>query len=193
MTIVDAEIATRVVEILEPRVRQLTSAAKAGSWSLASFDAMHGLTVLNLWFPDAARWDAVIECLSEPAVLAEQKYATCQVLAAGVERLAVGVGDQIRAQLGAIAATEEHNAFGDTAISLQGCVDRLAIALGTLDSGQVLRRLASLAIGDWKDRRQLALILASPDLSVMEGALSVLAGDADVDVRSAAGVAVRAD
>jgi transposase len=152
-----------------------------------SAEQLQGLAVLNVWFPQVARWDPLLRLLADPTVPAQYKHDACRTLAETADRLPDEVRHRLIGVLDSVAATEPDHLLGKE--SIRGVVTHLLIALGATDATQVASRLAELAMSTWQQRRDLARILGSVALDAMPGALAVLASDPYIQVRAAAGKA----
>lgn len=189
LRLLDDASAPQLLEAVETAVRKITASARQGAYSRGDFDYPLQLTVMNALFPAIARWEPLLDLLTEPKVSIGDKIRACNRLTALVDRLPQEVVEQLTDSLTAIAATQDLTpSFPGEPHSIQGTVDRLAFALGALDEEAVLRRFARLGFGNWEERRDLARAIGSAP-GPFGAAIPVLVADSHADVRAAAATA----
>ncbi|WP_165945640.1 DUF4365 domain-containing protein [Micromonospora sp. KC606] len=173
--------------------RRLVADARRGSFAPTA--AVRNLLVMNLAFPDLADWDPVIEALFDPLVAPPAKADAVRILTA-----AIHVPDHIRAQVRqrltargphAIASTPFLSArFGDIAAESFA----LAVAVGAVDNAWALRQVLTWLRGSAARRRGASEIVmalsARAESPTIQGALVMLTGDSQHQIRSAATAAL---
>lgn len=181
-----AEAASLIVQ-LESMVERTVAEARQGSFSLGSVDAGFMLTLLNLAFPQVARWAAVVELLCEPAVASLDKRPSCLAISELSTQLPADVRQTLAANVDSIGGTGS-DAWGASHIGGIGTL--LRIALGVLEGDDADAAAAALAFGDTQQRRDIAKLLGAGRCPALQPLLAALVGDPNPDVRYEAGIAV---
>ena len=172
--------ATAVISVLDERAREVLSEIRAGQYNTGSISTLDALTLLNLQFPDAARWSVVHEILSEPLALADQKTTMCTRLAALADVVPASERDLIVANIDAIAAAREGFWPGTY---MAGADVVLAIALGAMAADEADTAVTRLALGSHQQRMNAAKLLGLGHCPGMRPALTQLIRDPHPPVR----------
>jgi len=183
---IGVEVITNQIRALAGYVTGLIADAHDGRHGIGAGDVGRDLILLNVWHPDAAVWDPMLEMLAAEVVIADHKRASLRLLG----DMAKQVPPEIRQQLAPIALelARSDGAPGifDNARSLRSEAMLLAAAIGALDDTQTAGHVLSLLGSDTVDRcRALALV---DRIGVPEqiGILVALTGDPHPDVRAMA-------
>lgn len=176
------------VERLSESAARMTAEAHEGKFGFG-YDVARTLTVLNLWHPDEARWEELLDLLGDDAVSVDHKRGSLNALGQEAER----IPDEVRARLGSIAlrlargeGEVEAGIWGhgrDTAA--EAAV--LAASLSVLEEQESAEMLIQLLAGEGAERGSVAALLGREADAVAAAALAVLAADADPRARAAAG------
>jgi hypothetical protein len=181
------ETAGALTESLARQVRDQVEKAHTGHFGFGGHDIGSALALLNVWHPDVAAWEPLLELLSEPAVLVEHKRGALETLGNLADRIPTDVQAQLRPI--AVTAAEQSTApasMFETERDNMGPGTYLATVLGALGESATADRILNLLAGDRNHRRwatQIARQLGRPDDI---GVLATLSQDSDVDVRAAA-------
>jgi hypothetical protein len=183
----DAQLAKPQIATLAGSARRIITDAQEGRYGIG-VDTVRTLTLLNLWHPDVAEWEPVLEVLASDAVPVDNKSATLTLLAEQAPR----IPDDIRARLiptaRRIAAREGaatpglFRGDGDAAAE----ATTLGMALGAFDSNEASAQVTRLLTGSTDDRYWAAVIAGRGDDPLQRGALLSLIGDNNPHVRAAA-------
>lgn len=175
--------AAALISVLEERARKLLSEMRAGRYSTGSNNTLDALTLLNLQFPDTARWSVVHEVLSEPLTLADHKSTMCLRLAALADVVPASERDLLVANLDAIAIAREGFWPGTT---MAGVDVVLAVALGAMATDEADAAVTQLALGSHQQRTNAAKLLGLGHCPAMRPILTQLIRDPHPPVRLAA-------
>lgn len=183
----DTAVAEAQVNRLADSARRVVAAAKRGTFGIGS-DVCYPLALLNIWHPEVAQWDPVLELLGEDAVMVDDKRGALRLLADVAERIPDEVRDPLTDTVARIARQE-----GDVMHSLlthprdaSAEAALLAMALGAFDADETSAHVARLLNGDASDRAWAAVIAGRNENPFNRGLLVSLASDDDPDVRSTA-------
>jgi hypothetical protein len=183
-------VVAQIGRLAESVIRMVTD-ARAGKHGLPHRDPAHALILLNIWHPDDAVWEPVLDLLQEPAVVASNKRLALRLLVQTTERIPEAVGVQL-AQIAASLARSSGSApldfFGGGSVSGQAAL--LAVALDALSTEETAHHLIRLLSGDRADRLMAATLAGREPKADHTGILAALAGDEVPDVRAAAAEAL---
>jgi hypothetical protein len=180
------DVVCALVAVVESLITRKINEATRGAYGFGSHDAGRTLAVLNLAYPDLARWEPIYALLEEPLVAGRDKGGACAVLARRADQL----GLDVQARLAEIASaavnhppTPVDQLYGRPGVL--GPAAELAASLGSdVEATQIL--LARQLTGDTDQRAwasRLALHLAP---SVAAGVLTPLAQDPEPTIRATA-------
>ena len=172
--------ATALISVLDERARELLSEMRAGQYNTGGISTLDALTLLNLQFPDAARWSVVHEVLGEPLALADQKSTMCLRLAALADLLPASERDLIVANIDAIATAEEGFWPGTNMADVEIV---LAVALGAMAADETETAVTQLALGSHQQRTNAAKLLGLGHCPGMRLVFTQLIRDPDPPVR----------
>jgi len=177
-TRLDRSDAVRIIESLEARTRGVVGRSRSGAYTGEQYGAQ--LAHLNLRFPDAARWDAVIELLLEPMVAADDKRNVCSLI--------VGLPQPLPQQVcTALAENIDKVAAASPGLPVDGDVGgarvALAIAVGVLDGADADTAASALACGSRREREDVAHLLGSGYCPRQQPILAALINDQHAPVR----------
>ena len=187
VTAFDAHEAAALIAILDQHVQQAHSEALAGTLNSGSRRSFYGLARCNLLFPDAARWQAVVDVFGEPKICIEDKRAICDAIAPLPERLPAETRSQL-ASLVDFAAANSRSFFPGSEAG--GMAIRLKIALGLMDGNGIDAAVTKLVFGSRLERCDASAVLRTADCANRGLLLNVLAHDTDFAVRYHAANAV---
>ena len=172
--------AATLISVLDERAREVLSAMKKGQYNTGSIGTLDALTLLNLQFPDSARWSVVHEVLIEPLALADQKGTMCVRLAALPDLVPASERDLIVANIDAIAAAKEGFWPGTNMASVDIIV---AIAFGALAASEADAAVTRLMLGSHQQRANAARLLGLGHCPGMRSVLAQLIRDSHPPVR----------
>ena len=172
--------AAAVISVLDERARELLLEMREGRYNTGSSNTLDALTLLNLQFPDTARWTVVHEVLREPLALADQKSTICIRLAALSDLLPASERDLIVANIGAVAIAKEGFWPGT---NMAGADIIVAVALGAMDADEADAAVTRLALGSHQQRTNAAKLLGLGHCPGMRPILTQLIRDPHPPVR----------
>jgi hypothetical protein len=173
---------------LAKAVKDQAEEARHGSWGMPVFDLGHALVVLNLWHPQLARWDLLLELLAEPRASGEHKSGAITAMARSPER----IPQRLREQIGKIALGISAGDISNGPVLFEpgeGLVGRatvLALALGAIDVEQSADPYVELLTGEHQKRVWAAHVATRLAHDRDVGVLVVLCDDSHPSVRAAA-------
>ena len=172
--------AAALVSLLDEQARRILSEARDGRYNNDSIDTLDALTLLNLQFPDAARWPIVHEVLSEPRALADHKTTMCTRIAALADRLPASERDLLVANIDTIASATEGFWPGTKTAGIDVV---LAVALDAMDADEAKAAITRLALGSKQQRTNAAKLLGLGHCPGMRPILTQLLRDPHPPVR----------
>ena len=172
--------AAALISALDERAREVLAETRGGRYNTGSISTLNALTLLNLQFPDAARWSVVHEVLTEPLALADQKITMCTRLAALSELVPASERDLIVANIDAIAAAKEGFWPGTT---MAGVDIIVAVAFGAVDASEADAAATRLVLGSHQQRTNAAKLLGLGHCPGMRPVLTQLIRDPHPPVR----------
>ena len=150
-------------------------------------DSAQQLAQFNLWYPDLARWDTILNFLSSPKVTSHMKRLTCGLIAQQSAQLPEDVRANLEHNVDsiveAVSIVDEGNNIGGIGIAL-------SVALGKMDGDSADAAATNLASGSERDRKDAAFLLGLGQSPRCTPILASLAGDASYSVRRSAAFAV---
>jgi hypothetical protein len=183
----DSAVAGAQVASLAGSVRKVIADADQGAHEIGS-DVCHALALLNIWHPDIADWDAVVDLLADDAVAVDAKRGTLMLLGNYPERIPEVVREPL-AHAAERMARGEGNAvpslFGRRRDASAEAV-LLAMTLGAFDSTEAAAQVIRLLDGQPEERYWAAVAVGRDDSAAHRGLLVSLSADHDPDVRAAA-------
>jgi hypothetical protein len=193
VTELSSDVAGKLVGILAAAVRGRIEEATSGSISLGVPDPAEALGVLNLWHPEAASWEPLIELLGDDRVHPVYKRRALLVLAASADRIPASIRGPLRPLVSRLIeeGPVRHSPLEDEP-DVRGPALDLGIAIGAIDEATASEIVLAWLAGDDGRRRWAAH--AAYRLARCEdiGLLSALASDPDPSVRAAASAALTA-
>ena len=172
--------AAAVVAVLEEQARQVLAETTEGRYNTGSITTLDALTLLNLQFPDAARWPVVHEVLNEPLTMADLKDTMCIRLAALADLVPAPERHLLVDNLDAIAIAKESFWLGT---NVAGAEAVLAIALGAVVAQEADAAVIRLALGSHQQRTNAAKLLGLGHCPGMRPVLTQLIRDPHPQVR----------
>ena len=172
--------AAALIAVLDERARQVLSEIREGRYDTGSIGTLDALTLLNLQFPDAARWRVVHEVLGEPLALADQKNTMCTRVAALADLVPTSERDLLVANIDAIATAKE-GFWPGTKMADVDVV--LAVALGAIGADEADTAVTRLALGSHQHRTNAARLLGFGHCPGMRPILTQLIRDPHPPVR----------
>jgi hypothetical protein len=169
-------------------VRHTIEEATRSAYGMGGVDGGHGLALFNLWFPDVARWEPLIELLTDVHVAAEDKRGACEIILSLSERLPDDVRATLSDSIDAVAQAPAIELPGGR--SMGGLAVAVGVAVGALSGDAADTAVARLALGAMQERRDAAALLGAGWCERMRPLLASLAGDGRAEVRSMAAHAV---
>jgi HEAT repeat protein len=182
------DVAAALVKGLVARADQQARDAHGGQHGLGGSNVGRALTVLNVWHPDAADWDALLRLLGDSMVIGKHKREAFQVLTASADKLPGEIMQRLKTVAVAAAGQKPLGPIFPTkdAEGAAGAATELAIALGTLDEQISAEYLIELLAGSIDDRRWAARVAGRRAQPEDVGLLTSLIVDPDPAVRSSA-------
>jgi hypothetical protein len=183
----DAQLAKPQIAALAGSARRIITDAQEGRYGIG-VDTVRVLALLDLWHPDVAEWEPVLEVLASDAVSVDDKRATLTLLAEQAQR----IPDDVRARLIPIARRIAAREGAATPSVYQGHADAaaeattLGMALGAFDATEASAQVTRLLTGSTDDRYWAAVIAGRGDDPLQRGALLSLIADNNPHVRAAA-------
>jgi hypothetical protein len=187
VTELDTEVAKAQIQRLADSARKVVAAAKRSTFGMGS-DVCHPLALLNIWHPEVAQWDSVLELLGDDAVMVDDKVETLRLLANVAERIPDEVRKPLTETVTRIAREEggvKRSLFSQSDDASAGAA-LLAMALGAFDADEISAHITRLLDGQPSRREWAAVIAGRNDNPFNRGLLVSLASDDDPDVRAAA-------
>ena len=181
-----AEAASLIVQ-LEGMVERTVAEARQGSFTLGGLNAGVLLTLLNLAFPQEARWGAVVELLCEPAVASHDKRPSCLAISELSTQLPAEVRETLAANVDSIGGTGS-DAWHASHIGGVGTL--LAIALEVLHGDDADAAATALAFGSTQECQDISKLLSAGRCPALQPLLAALVANPHPDVRYEAGIAV---
>lgn len=182
------EEAAAQIERASRNVQQQTTAAAKGVNSVGLWNELHDLTLFNLWFPDLAHWQPVVEALGEQSLMARAKRSAASLLIALANRIPPDVAAQI-AGTGSVLRSQMRSP-GEVTGELGGVAVILPAVTSGLADEALVGALAPLCFGTPLERSDLAEFLGRRDVPGLRAALAGLLTDGDRRVRSAAAFSI---
>ncbi len=179
--------AASLIRRLEEMVEQKTAAARKASHSFGGFDVGRSLTLLNLCFPNEARWSSCLELLCESTVAWRDKRSACLLIAELKRDLPQEVRDTIVERIEDIATAD---AGVWLSVQMGGVCTALSIALGALSGDDADSAAVALASGSPVEREDLATLLGSSHCPTQQPILAALVNDPNPLTRRKASMAV---
>ncbi len=187
VTALDNGEAAGLIENVEIMAAVRLSDAKKHRHSFGGFDAGSILALLNLWFPEEARWDTVVAMLTEPLVTTHDKRRMCYL----ISELSARVPDDLRSHLASnIEGIRRAVPFFQEEPGTGGIGLLLALAVGAISNDDAAAAATKLAFGSRRDRQDLAQLLGLGHCPRMQPMLATLVGDRQFEVRHASAEAV---
>jgi hypothetical protein len=188
---VSADVASMLIDQLEPLVRGHISRAQHGSYDSGGLDAGRILAVLNAVHGEVARWEPLYDLLEEPMVAAAQKRTPCDALASWAKQLPAAVRNRLREI--AIAMTNDPVSLADPLGELPDALGPAASLVASLnDHDPITEQLLIRLLAGNDDHRlyatKVAVMGLDPQTAI--GVLNPLIQDPDAQVRAAAASAL---
>lgn len=181
--ILDPSIVPSMIERHLGVLATKVSEAKRSTFSYGSFDSAHLVALLNLHFPDCARWRELVEFLATPEVVAEHKSDACKALARQADKLPSSARQRLCESITIIEKSRTMLA-GDNPIS--GVAAELAVSLDCLSAVQLADKATQLLHGSPADRQAVCRLSRHVDTCTAVPYLLALARDNHIHVRGMA-------
>ena len=179
--LLDPSEAEGLIAVLEQRTQQALSEMKNGRHNSGTVGTFDALTLLNLQFPDAARWNVVHDVLCESAALADQKSTICIRIASLTDRLPTAERERLIDNLDDIATATE--GFWSRS-HMAGADIVLAVAIDAVAPNDAEAAVTRLALGSDHQRLNAAKLLGYGHCSTMQPMLAQMIRDPNPPVRS---------
>ena len=179
--LLDPSEAEGLIAVLEQRTQESLSEMRDGRHNSGTVGTFDALTLLNLQFPDAARWHVVHELLCEPATLADQKSTICIRIASLTDRLPAVERERLIDNLDDIAKAAEGFWPGNR---MAGADIVLAVAIDAVAPNEAEAAVIRLALGSDHQRVNAAKLLGYGHCPTMQPMLTRMIGDPHPPVRS---------
>lgn len=174
---------------------QIAASAASHSFGVGGADPADELTLLGMWHPDSARWDALAAFLSDPAVSGRDKFRALLRMARQVELLPDKVREDLRSLMPTLTrkgGTSPADDFMGTAATATGAASLLMAALAGQSDADAAADVHRLLAGGPEGRVWAARIAQQRGGSVDIGVLTTLLHDDSPQVRAAAAVGLSA-
>jgi Domain of unknown function (DUF4365) len=183
----DDQLVKPQIATLAGSARGIITDAQEGHYGIG-VDAVYALTLLDLWHPDVAEWEPVLEVLASDAVSVDNKSATLTLLAEQSQRIPGGIRTQLIPTARRIAAREGAPTPGLFPGHADAAAEAttLGMALGAFDAAEASAQVTRLLTGSTDDRYWAAVIAGRGDDPLQRGALLSLIADNNPHVRAAA-------
>ncbi|WP_165491816.1 DUF4365 domain-containing protein [Egibacter rhizosphaerae] len=188
VTILSSAQADSLIVKFEAMVRQTIESANRSKWGFGRHDAGLGLAVLNMWFPDVARWDPLLELLTHSCVAADHKRGALELIANEYERIPDEVLDRLAAATSAITNSPYFAEMGGRPLGAAAIA--VAIASGAIADEAADIAVTQLSLGSEHERCDAAAIFGRGWCERMRPLLASFVADGRVSVRRAAANAV---
>ena len=171
------------------RIGGALQTAAGGSWGAFGYDFGRALTLLNLWHPDVANWDTVIELLGSHVVMTTEKAGALGILAAMPEMIPQEVSAELLVffESGDLEAGEVDPLFNQGS-DLRGAAAELGASLRALDEEVSATYLLDLLSGGVTQRQWAAQVARRLNRPEDAGFLLALIHDEEPQVRAVAGM-----
>ena len=187
ITKLDQEQAARLITRLEILAEEKLANERASKRSIGGFDAIETLALINLCFPDAARWDLLEKILADPLVDAAHKRHACTQIVRMPGQLPPDTRDALADEVDAISATS--TVWGEIT-KLGGMGTALAISIGAMDEETANLEAVKHSMGTPQQRSDAALLLGLSYCPHLQPALAALVNDDHHYVRATAAEAI---
>lgn len=188
VTQLETSEAAQLIEKFEHMVLSTIRQSRSGCYSFGGFDEARGLALFNIWFPDTARWDPLLDLLLDPRVAAEDKRASLEFLSELAERLPPDVRATLAANVDRIGRTESRDLPGGRTVG--GLAVVLGVATGGITGQAAESALARLALGSDQERQDAASLLGRGLCESMRPLLASFIADEKSSVRRASAMAI---
>ncbi len=178
----DPEAVKSAIDVLRDELSQQQNAARGGAYGFGGRDLGRTLSILNVWHPEAANWEPIIELITEPSTAADHLRGTLLILSQMPERVPSHVAERITPLLRErMVAVWKRDPSDRTDIRGLAAAALDAIRPGALSDEE----LWSL-MGGTGDQRSLAVFVISRRRNPADiNLLASFSGDDDAGVRSA--------
>jgi hypothetical protein len=180
------EVVKAQVALLSEAATRIIADAQTGKHGFGS-DVGHSLALLNVWHPDVANWQPLVDLLNDDAVGADAKRQALRLLSSHIEQIPESVQGQLRPITTRLATSEGTvvPGFFDDQRDASGEAALLSVALGA-DGVDAARLLITLLEGDAGDRVWAAEVAGLSAAADHLGLLIALSADPSPGVRAAA-------
>ncbi|WP_426733249.1 DUF4365 domain-containing protein [Glutamicibacter sp. 2E12] len=182
LRILDTEAARSVIVVLRYELTQQQDAARGGAYGFGGRDLGRTLFLLNVWHPEAADWEPVIELLTEPSTAADHLRGALSVFPWMPERIPSPVVERI---VPLLRERMTHVSEGDLSdgSDIRGLA---ADALNAIRPGALTKEELWSLMGGTRDQRSSAVFVIARRKNPADiNLLASFACDKDADVRSA--------
>lgn len=174
-------VATQVSKLASSARRTVTDAHE-GNHGIGS-DVGRSLALLNVWHPEQAAWDPLVELLADGAVSADAKRGTLRVLAVHTDRIPDTTREALVPAVSRIAKKQMPGFVMDRRdASAEAAVLAAAIGAPEIDPAE---QVTALVAGGSADRRLAATLAGGSSSPDHVGLVVALAADQDPLVRAA--------
>jgi hypothetical protein len=183
------DLVASIIDGLIEHVNKMVSDANAGAFSPGAHFGS-GLALLNVWHPDVAQWEPLLDLLKDQAVPGSQKAAALGVLSSLGDQLPADVRpllEEVALEIPRHSDPDPFPLFGYGG-DASGAATELAASLGALDEAATASGLLLLLSGEPKQREWAARVARRLGRPEDTGVLVTLAQDPEPEVRAAAAV-----
>ncbi|WP_344016885.1 DUF4365 domain-containing protein [Kitasatospora atroaurantiaca] len=160
VTTLGADVGQHAISRLTQEIRALLTGLDQGQWRMRTIDDARALAVLNIAYPQHARWDEIVELVGHPEAPGDYKRGVCLLLSRNTEQ----IPDQVREDLATALRRAVDSATppagppsGFTEVG--GAESWLATALGLLTPEQQAAWRARLLTGNWQQRADAVFLI----------------------------------
>jgi hypothetical protein len=184
-----ADVVAGLLAAFQDRIKSILESAAGGSWGAFGPDFGRAATLLNVWHPDVADWDPVIDLLQSRVVLADEKTGALGILAAMPEKIPADIGAKILKlfETGTLESGTVDPIFG-IGTDIRGAAAEVGAALKIMDDDASAAYILDLLSGGAVQRQWAAQVARRLNRPEDAGVLVALIHDDEPDVRAVAGM-----
>lgn len=182
VTLLNTDAVSPVIQVLREKLSDQREKAREGAHGVGGRDLGRTLILLNMWHPEAADWDPIIDLFDEPAMTAHELSGTLSVLSRMPDRVPAHIAERMAPLLREwMTRTPAQDPFERRDVRGQ-----VADALNALQPGALNNEdLWSLMRGPREQRASAVLVIARQKNPTDINLLAAFAQDEDVKVRAA--------
>ncbi|EFL43528.1 conserved hypothetical protein [Streptomyces griseoflavus Tu4000] len=183
--------AQTLITMSTTRCREQAKEAHRGHWGLGGWDWARLLAVCNFHFPEHAEWDSVTDLILDPQVAQEHKEGAVRALTQRADQIPDAVVVRLRDGFASgLPTITGIPGLIDEAGDLTEAAFALGLAIGTVDSATALQHIVTWLRGSASQRQAAARLVTGLSRQtrnpIVQGALVIMTGDPQYQVRAAA-------